>query len=204
MKTLAIFAYAILLPFLTYHPHHPSYDQGSSDDEVYEVYSTAIKELYLNKGEWVKSGSTDSGVEQLVVIRDQTTPYGAPGPDNVSAWRTGGISIDDETIKDFERENKGPISLEPRFTFPAKQVLISDLTFKRQMGTGGWPGFYKRYPKSAGYIELSRVGFNRDHSQALQYIARTCGGLCGEGYYVILGKEGLVRQTEIFVVGLII
>ena len=161
----------------------PNVDQATSDAEVYEVYSTAIKETYLNNG-----GVADPGVERLVVIRDQTTPYGTPGSDTVSAWRTSGISIDDETINDFRLKNNGPISLEPRFTLPGNQVVLSDREFGKKPPY--WPGFYKRYPNSVGYVELSHVGFNRDHNQALLYISRYCGGQCGDGSYVILGKEG--------------
>ena len=161
----------------------PNVDQATSDAEVYEVYSTAIKETYLNN-----RGVADPGVERLVVIRDQTTPYGTPGSDTVSAWRTSGISIDDETINDFRLKNNGPISLEPRFTLPGNQVVLSDREFGKKPPY--WPGFYKRYPNSVGYVELSHVGFNRDHNQALLYISRYCGGQCGDGSYVILGKEG--------------
>src|SRR5262249_55176239 len=171
MKTLAIFVYAILLPFLTYHPHHPSYDQASSDDEVYEVYSTAIKELYLNKGERVKSGGTDSGVEQLVVIRDRTlsaTGDLADASQGVSVCRRiSGITVDSEIIQDFDRKSKDSIPLEPRFKLAAKQVLISDEEFFGFLsGTSdNWPEFYKRYPASVGYVSLSPVGFSQDHNQ---------------------------------------
>jgi hypothetical protein len=172
------------------HNTAPNVDQASSDDEMYEVYSTAIKELFLNKGERVKSSGADSAVEQLVVIRDQTTPYGAPGSDTVSAWRARGIAVDDETINDFRLKNNGTISLEPRFTVPAKQVLISDRDFARFLGRNGRssPGFYERHRKSMGYIVLSRVGFNRDHNQALLYISIDFGGV-GSAYYVILGRD---------------
>src|SRR5262249_4876462 len=148
MKTLVIFVSAMLFPVLAYRPHRPSVDQASSDDETYEVYSAAIKELYLNKFQGVKGGGADSGQGQIVLIRDRTTLYGTPGSDSVSAWRTGRISIDDETIEDFRRNSSDVTSLEPRFTLPAKWVLISDQKFKRLIGTGGWHGFYKRYPKS--------------------------------------------------------
>src|SRR5215471_2217575 len=156
----------------------PNVDQATSDAEVYEVYSTAIKETYLNNG-----GVADPGVERLVVIRDQTTPYGTPGSDTVSAWRTSGISIDDETINDFRLKNNGPISLEPRFTLPVKQVLISDRDFAR------FRGVYERHRNFIGYIVLSQVGFNREHNQALLYTSIDFGG-GGSDYYVILGKEG--------------
>jgi hypothetical protein len=34
------------------------------------------------------------------------------------------------------------------------------------------------------------VGFNPERDQAFLYIGRGCGGLCGEGYYVLLAKNG--------------
>src|SRR5262249_31178944 len=81
------FVGAILLPALAYRPHRPSADQASSDDEMYEVYSAAIKELYLNKFQGVKGGGADSGLGQLVLIRDRTTYMGHPVP---TAFLPGG------------------------------------------------------------------------------------------------------------------
>src|SRR5262249_1143293 len=114
MKTLVIFVSAMLFPVLAYRPHRPSVDQASSADETYEVFSAVMKELFLNKFQVVKGGGADSGLGQLVVIRDRTTLYGTPGSDSVSAWRTGRISIDDETIEDFRRNSSDVSSLEPR------------------------------------------------------------------------------------------
>jgi|SRR5215469_4236946 len=190
MKTLGILAFAILLPALAYHPHRPRVQQASSDDEMYEVYSAAIKELYLNEGEKAE-GST--GMERLVVIRDRTTsPRWGTQMFSVKMSLITGISIDSETIEDLHRKSKNAIHLEPRFEFAAKQVLIGDEEFFSFFGgTGGdWPGFFERYPTSVGWVSLSPVGFNRDHNEALLYIARHCGFLCGEGYSVALVKNG--------------
>jgi len=175
----------------------PSTDQTSSDDEMYEVYSTVIKELYLNAGEMPRTyGAEGAGsrVARLVVIRDYTIGGSFDPFESTSAWRTSGIFVDDETIDDFKRKKSDSVSLEPLFSFPAKQVLVSDHKsaglFRRARHIDrSWTGFYKRYPNSVGFISMSRVGFNGNHDQALLYIARFCGGLCGEGYYVILDKE---------------
>jgi len=168
----------------------PSAGQASSDAEMYEVYSAAIKQLYLGRGEKVKSGAPGAEAEQLVVIRDRTIIYGTPGSDSVAAWRTGGFSVDDETIDDFRLKYDAVVSLEPRFT--VKHTLIGDRESEGFFGKGGrsWPAFYRRYRTSIGYIVLSRIGFNRDHSQALLYTEKACGPGCGEGCYVILGKQG--------------
>ena len=33
------------------------------------------------------------------------------------------------------------------------------------------------------------VGFNANGDQAIVYVANTCGGLCGKGYYVLLTES---------------
>src|SRR5215471_3385467 len=59
---------AILLVAIAYRLYAPSVDEVSSDDEVYEVYSTAIKELFL-KGGGAELSTT------LVVVKDQSVSY---------------------------------------------------------------------------------------------------------------------------------
>jgi hypothetical protein len=102
------------------------------------------------------------------------------------------VAVDDCTVEDFKRKGKNSISLELRFALPSKQVPISDEKldqFFRGNGTS-WQGFHKSYPNSVGYIFISRVGFNPNQDQAFLYIGVSCGGLCGEGYYVLLAKDG--------------
>ncbi|MDQ3745433.1 MAG: hypothetical protein M3444_13715, partial [Acidobacteriota bacterium] len=55
-------------------------------------------------------------------------------------------------------------------------------------GVGGWNLFYQKYPGSSGIISFSRVGFSREHDQAFVNASRWCGGLCGDGWDVILRK----------------
>ncbi|MGA8306267.1 MAG: hypothetical protein WB723_11365 [Candidatus Acidiferrales bacterium] len=38
----------------------------------------------------------------------------------------------------------------------------------------------------SGRIELSRIGFNSQHSEAIVYLERVCGGLCGSGELLLL------------------
>lgn len=66
-----------------------------------------------------------------------------------------------------------------------------------------WTKFYKRYPNSSGILYFSDVGFNERHDQAFVYSARTCGGLCGSGEYVLLrkvnGKWEILKERELWV-----
>jgi len=62
---------------------------------------------------------------------------------------------------------------------------------------GGWEDFYKRYPNSGGWIELSAVGFNADKMAAVVYMGHYCGGLCGgAGFHVPQKKDGKCAPLE--------
>jgi hypothetical protein len=47
--------------------------------------------------------------------------------------------------------------------------------------------FQKTFPNSYGYVVLSSVGFNAEHTEAYFYVEHICG-LCGSGRYVLLQK----------------
>jgi hypothetical protein len=158
---------------------------------MYDVYSRAIRELLLEE-----TKNPNDLRAKLVVIKDHTFQYPWQEWDDPTkralAWAKNGIVVSKRTAEDFKRKCKNSISLEPRFTLPGNQVLIGDQQFEQFFGANGtsWRGFYESYPNSVGYIVLSRVGFNPERDQAFLYIGRGCGGLCGEGYYVLLAKNG--------------
>ncbi len=54
----------------------------------------------------------------------------------------------------------------------------------------GFDEFYRLYPKSTGFMSVSRIGCNSAKTQALVYIGNLCGGLCGTGQVFLLVKEG--------------
>lgn len=53
-----------------------------------------------------------------------------------------------------------------------------------------WKKFHGRYPGSSGWIQLSDVGFSPTRDQALLQVAETRGLMAGEGYWVLLRREG--------------
>jgi len=57
--------------------------------------------------------------------------------------------------------------------------------FKRK---NGWADFRKRFPNVNGLIIFSSVGLNPTHTQGLVSVEKQCGGLCGEGKFVLLKK----------------
>lgn len=51
-----------------------------------------------------------------------------------------------------------------------------------------WIMFRKKFPKSAGLVSFSNVGFNKQHNQALIFAVWNCGETCGMGEYVLFEK----------------
>ncbi len=64
-----------------------------------------------------------------------------------------------------------------------------------------WDQFYKRFPGSSGLYELSGIGFNHGHTEALLFVQRHCGELCGSGSFVLLRKT--VTGWRVFAVVLV-
>jgi hypothetical protein len=53
-----------------------------------------------------------------------------------------------------------------------------------------WLAFRKHYPLAWGYVELSRIGFNPEHTQALVYATHWCGDGCMSGDVWFLTRSG--------------
>src|SRR5439155_26124159 len=88
--------------------------------------------------------------------------------------------------------NKKPWLLQRKFDDKIPYVLvpkekISSIFAAKSVDV--WADFYKLYPDSGGYIEMSAVGFNADRTYAIVYMGHSCGGLCGGGTYHFLQKK---------------
>lgn len=61
-----------------------------------------------------------------------------------------------------------------------------------------WLAFRKHYPLAWGYVELSRIGFNPEHTQALVYVTHWCGDGCMSGdvwFLTRTGENWIVAET---------
>lgn len=186
MKTITNPLSLILCSLATFSSGYSSvFAKGNeASTEEYAVYSAVIQAMFVKEN--VKT----------IVIAKQTTFY-----DYKSIWQKPEdytrvmleqlrpISLD--TVKDFERANKEQSELSAKLNLTVKYVLLD-----RQLPTNTpeayaerWRSFYEKYPNSPGIVSLSRVGFNASGDQAIVYVANTCGGLCGKGYYVLLTES---------------
>jgi hypothetical protein len=181
-------------------------DYEPPEDEDCAIYSAAIKELYLRDGG--KAGSVGGLVDkpvQLVVIHDHTivlTRELEEIDNRIADWVARG-TVDRSAVEAFKSVARNSTKLDQRFTLPVKYTLVSEEELKSVFKSSGlgkeWKAFYKQYPDSPGYIWVSRPGLNSKRDQALLYVARVCGTLCGSGYYLVLSKTGgewTVKQKE--------
>ena len=79
--------------------------------------------------------------------------------------------------------NLRPQELREDFTIPAKYVLATEA----DTALYGTPAFEQKFPRNYGYLTFTRVGFNRELTEAVFYTEHVCG-LCGEGKYVYMRK----------------
>jgi hypothetical protein len=188
--------------------------QATIEANKYAVYSAVLNGMYLNnrfKDRSLTPGDVPVAVRngryvddsvKLLVIRNETTRClpllgGAEQAERIQAMEEDVINklpaLMGDTLGDFQAKKKACHSLGKRFNTPVKFVLVSgkDLepVFPERVFDRSWRLFYKKYPGSSGVIDFSNVGFNRAMTQAFVYTGRSCGGLCGEGYYVLLTKK---------------
>ena len=131
---------------------------------------------------------------QLIIIKDMTS---IDKSSNSSvrvilnyAREEFGSAIEAATLTDFRITNirkydfNYDISIDGQYVFIGEQELTE--IFDQE---NGWEQFYRAYPESSGLITFSRVGFNRQHNQALVYLGIQSDYLAGRGYLILLTKE---------------
>ncbi len=168
--------------------------QSSSDlavsDEEYEIYSTVIKQKYVQPN------------TKLLIIEERTFRYDF-ALDNDEPWREKrkGVTIDRSAAEDYEAKNSSKSLLnKSMFKLPVKLNLITDLDLKAifhgHWGELEWIDYYRRYPESTGFVMLSRIGFNTEHTQGLLYIGSRCGPGCGDINFLLLEKVNGTWTTK--------
>jgi hypothetical protein len=148
----------------------PAYE----DAEAYEVYN-AILPI-----EWPVTAAH----AKRLVISIETTGYKMclrPGK--------GSEEIFEPAIDEYVKLNANHLRLQPKFNLNLPYKLVTADDIKAAFGQAGWNGFYKQYPDSGGWIDLSAVGFNTDKTVAVVYVGHYCGELCGSGHFHVLQKK---------------
>lgn len=161
---------------------------GSEDSPrpEYAVYAALLKEIAIDKE------TTQIVIEENTEIKDLM------GIDTKALLKE--LSpLRQEAISDFESKNKQPCRLTNEFNLKVKVILISKREIEEISENrirDGWEVFHQKYPTAGAILTLSRVGFNEDGTQALIYVAYACGGLCGQGQYILLTKREAGWKVE--------
>jgi hypothetical protein len=144
----------------------------SPDADEYAVYSDLISSRYAKDG------------VSLIVVEDHTSG------ESDGIWELHGI--DGELLKDYQAKNKAAYGLERRFSLKTSYELISEGEAIDTLSDyeGDWDTFYEIYPDSQGILILSRVGFDKNKTQALVYACNQAGPAAIEGIYCLLARNG--------------
>lgn len=156
--------------------------EDGPDADEYAVYAA----LFAEKGD-DKEGK-QIVLENATVVNDTFSQR----MDQKSIEKLFGLPSITDAIKDFLTKNRKSSALADQFRLKATIVLISNSDVKRLFHDsieGGWDLFHAKYPNANSINTLSRVGFNKDKTVALLYYTYSCGGLCGQGQYVLLRKH---------------
>jgi hypothetical protein len=150
------------------------------EPEEYGILSALIDELYVNGNiaQVVISDHTYicdvwDTVDNTLHVVDRLMPGVAP-----------------DTRDDYAAKNQHVYSLQDAFHLKVKSVLIRDQEFRELWdGDPRMERFYAKYPKSQGYMHVSRVGLNTAGDEALVCIGNSQMPLVGATYYVWLSKQ---------------
>jgi hypothetical protein len=167
-----------------------------TQDAEYDVHSAVLRDmeqdlsmvLVLGDKTWDRLSNLEPEFRYKYNLKEIVEDWSPPPLAPLSASR-------EEAIKNYGIKNSAPLFLKQRFDVKSKCLLISEGEL-RAVFTGsrnsidGWTAYYRRYPSSPGFIRLSRVGFNRQMTEAVVYLERACGSLCADGSFKLLEKEG--------------
>ncbi|HLW99808.1 MAG TPA: hypothetical protein VKR82_14260 [Candidatus Acidoferrales bacterium] len=171
--------------------------EDQDDDNA--IYSEVIGQKYVHEGvERIVIGDhTSMGLPPILM---GMTQFG--NSEEAQKFRD---AVAKETKVDYDQKNKSPVALEQKqFSLKVLVAMISEAERDRifpvasddkKSGSGhisngkhGMEEFNRLYPKSQGFMSLSRIGFSPNKTQALVYVANVCGGLCGTGELYLLCK----------------
>ena len=156
---------------------------GTIVDEQ-EVLAVCLGHLYIGSRQVVRS-LTRSGLH-LPADEERARSY----------MRENFEGLSEETLTDFLVKNREQHPVEPDFNPEGRLICLGDEEFQHVFRDGGgWERFRRTFPESDGTLRFSRVGFNRDVTQALIYAGQQFDWQIGSGGYWLFSKSG-VTWTE--------
>lgn len=154
-------------------------------DPETQVYAAALEERYVADTRLLGREA------KLLLVADETSADLKRFRERRDEMRLAS----QEVLDDFEAKNREPRPLKADFGLRIRTQPIPPEEARRLVPVkDGIPDFnpmHEKYPEASGVLTLSRVGFNRDMTEALVEVDRgSCGLGCGEGAFVLLAREG--------------
>jgi len=144
------------------------------DAAAYEVYSAILPT------EWPQL----LGNAKSLAIRSETKGYKMCLQPEAESEKIIG-----QAISEYVKLNKETWLLKRGLNIEKPYELIPYDELRSALKQGGWENFYKQYPNSGGWIELSAVGFNADKTVAVVYMGHHSWSLSGGGRFHVLQKK---------------
>jgi len=156
--------------------------------EEYAVYSAVLEQIYPSSPKMFVIYSESSDREDL---GENSVDYFEKNSAS-SQWGMSTVKLDKDMVKDYNDKNQKKYPMDKdSFSVDQEIVLLtegeSDAIF---WGGGRWGEFNSKFPGSSGTIELSRVGFNNDKTEAILYFGNQQDRLMGQGFYLLLARNG--------------
>jgi hypothetical protein len=157
---------------------------GTIVDEQ-EVLAACLGHLYIGDRQVVRS-LTRSGLN---------LPTGEERA--LSSLRENFEGLDEETLADFLAKNREQHPIEPGLNPQRRLVCVSDEEFERIFrDREGWERFRRTFPGSDGTLRFSRVGLNRDVTQAMLYAGQQFDWHIGSGgFWLFSRSDGIWTES---------
>ena len=148
---------------------------GTIADEQ-EVLIACLVQLHLGERQVVRS-LTRSGLH--IPVDERMLSY----------LRENLEELNQETLKDFLAKNREHHPIEPDLNPGGRLVCVGDEEFEHIFRDGdGWARFRREFPESDGTLRFSRVGFDRDVTQAVLYAGQQFDWNVGSGGFRLFSK----------------
>ncbi len=149
---------------------------GTIADEQ-KVLAACLARLHLCERQVVRS-LTRSGLQM-------------PGGDErmLTYIRENLDGIRGETLADFLAKNREQHPVEPDLNPGGRLICVGDQEFEHIFRDGdGWTRFREEFPESDGTLRFSRVGLDRDVTQAILYAGQQFDWNVGSGGFWLFSK----------------
>lgn len=178
----------------------PEFKLSTADNlepNEYQIYSLILNEKFTSNDLIVKQKTSKSTSITIPLANDYYQPLKTEFP-----------NLDETIFTSLVENNVLAYNLDNKFTLSTKTTTLisseeSQYFFNSKDVNQGWIDFYKKYPNSNGMIEMSRVGFNSDKSQAIVAVEHYYGSLGADGLLIYLIKEQnswkIIKTTNLWV-----